>query len=166
VFLALAAKYESLKLPLAVVLVVPMWLVAPVPGLLIRGMPIDILAQIGFMVLIGLAAKNAILIVEFAHQREQAGESVEQAAVSGARVRLRPILMTSFAFILNPGCRAVGVPTGAGVEMRPSLRTAVFNRMIGVTGFGLIFAPSFYTIVRGRVRETQRQQATVATHSA
>ena len=153
VFLVLAAKYESLKLPLAVVLIVPMCLLASVSGLLIRGLPIDILAQIGFVVLIGLAAKNAILIVEFAHQREQAGDPADQAAISGAQVRLRPILMTSFAFIL--GVVPLVVATGAGAEMRQSLGTAVFSGMIGVTGFGLIFTPAFYTIVQGKRRKAE-----------
>jgi multidrug efflux pump subunit AcrB len=165
VFLVLAAKYESWKLPVAVVLIVPMCLLASVSGLQIRGLPIDILAQIGFVVLIGLAAKNAILIVEFAHQREEAGESAEQAAVSGARVRLRPILMTSFAFIL--GVVPLVVATGAGAEMRQSLGTAVFSGMIGVTGFGLIFTPAFYTIVQRRFgKREKRQEATVGAHTA
>ena len=163
VFLVLAAKYESLRLPLAVVLIVPMCLLASVAGLLIRGLPIDILAQIGFVVLIGLAAKNAILIVEFAQQRELAGDSAEQAAVSGAKVRLRPILMTSFAFIL--GVVPLVFASGAGAEMRQSLGTAVFSGMIGVTGFGLIFTPAFYTIVQRRFRNRQREAAIAATRA-
>ena len=165
VFLVLAAKYESWKLPAAVVLIVPMCLLASVSGLLIRGLPIDILAQIGFVVLIGLAAKNAILIVEFARQRQEAGESAERAAVSGAQVRLRPILMTSFAFIL--GVLPLVVATGAGAEMRQSLGTAVFSGMIGVTGFGLIFTPAFYTLVQRRFSKKQEhQQATAGPHTA
>ena len=146
VFLVLAAKYESWKLPLAVVLIVPMCLLAAVTGLGFRGLPIDILAQIGFVVLVGLAAKNAILIVEFAHQGQQAGARAEDAAVQAARVRLRPILMTSFAFIL--GVTPLVVATGAGAEMRQSLGTAVFAGMLGVTGFGLLFTPAFYTLMR------------------
>jgi len=146
VFLVLAAKYESWKLPLAVVLIVPMCLLASVSGLLFRGMSIDILAQIGFVVLVGLAAKNAILIVEFAQQAQDAGSSATEAAVHAARTRLRPILMTSFAFIL--GVAPLVVATGAGAEMRQSLGTAVFFGMLGVTGFGLIFTPAFYTLVR------------------
>ena len=132
VFLVLAAQYESWKLPLAVVLIVPMCLLAAVSGLSLRGMPIDVLAQIGFVVLVGLAAKNAILIVEFARQAEDEGETAAEAAVHAARTRLRPILMTSFAFIL--GVAPLVVATGAGSEMRQSLGTAVFFGMLGVTG--------------------------------
>ena len=146
VFLVLAAQYESWKLPLAVVLIVPMCLLASVTGLLLRDMSIDVLAQIGFVVLVGLAAKNAILIVEFARQAQEQGASAEDAAVRAARTRLRPILMTSFAFIL--GVVPLVVATGAGSEMRQSLGTAVFAGMLGVTGFGLLFTPIFYTLVR------------------
>jgi hydrophobe/amphiphile efflux-1 (HAE1) family protein len=146
VFLVLAANYESWKLPLSVVLIVPMCLLASVTGLMFRGMPIDILAQIGFVVLVGLAAKNAILIVEFARQAQDAGSAPATAAVSAARRRLRPILMTSLAFIL--GVAPLVVATGAGAEMRQSLGTAVFGGMLGVTGFGLLFTPAFYTLVQ------------------
>jgi HAE1 family hydrophobic/amphiphilic exporter-1 len=146
VFLVLAAQYESWSLPLSVVLIVPMCLLAAVTGLLIRGMNVDILAQIGFVVLVGLAAKNAILIVEFAKQAEEAGCDARHAAVQAATTRLRPILMTSFAFIL--GVIPLVVASGAGAEMRQSLGTAVFCGMLGVTGFGLIFTPTFYTVVR------------------
>ena len=146
VFLLLAAQYESWTLPLAVILIVPMCLLAAVSGLLFRGMDVNILAQIGFVVLIGLAAKNAILIVEFARQNEEHGEDRFQAAAEAARVRLRPILMTSFAFIL--GVLPLVIATGAGAEMRQSLGTAVFFGMIGVTIFGLIFTPVFYVVVR------------------
>ena len=146
VFLLLAAQYESWLLPLAVVLIVPMCLLAAVSGLLLRGMDVNILAQIGFVVLIGLAAKNAILIVEFAKQNEESGEDRFQAATEAARVRLRPILMTSFAFIL--GVVPLVIATGAGAEMRQSLGTAVFFGMIGVTVFGLVFTPVFYVVVR------------------
>jgi multidrug efflux pump subunit AcrB len=152
VFLVLAANYESWKLPLSVVLIVPMCLLASVTGLLIRGLSIDILAQIGFVVLVGLAAKNAILIVEFARQAQDAGSTPAEAAISAARRRLRPILMTSLAFIL--GVAPLVVATGAGAEMRQSLGTAVFGGMLGVTGFGLLFTPAFYTLVQriGAVR--------------
>src|SRR5580692_1361086 len=147
VFLVLAAQYESWKLPLAIVLIVPMCLLASATGLDFRGMPIDILAQIGFVVLVGLAAKNAILIVEFARQRQdQDGDAPEEAATAAARIRLRPILMTSFAFIL--GVFPLAVATGAGAEMRQSLGTAVFFGMLGVTIFGLLFTPAFYTFIR------------------
>jgi hydrophobe/amphiphile efflux-1 (HAE1) family protein len=154
VFLVLAANYESWKLPLSVVLIVPMCLLASVTGLLFRGMPIDILAQIGFVVLVGLAAKNAILIVEFARQAQDAGSAPAEAAVSAARRRLRPILMTSLAFIL--GVAPLVVATGAGAEMRQSLGTAVFGGMLGVTGFGLVFTPAFYTLVQ-RIGVTRRR---------
>ena len=145
-FLLLAAQYESWALPLSVILIVPMCLLAAVSGLMLRGMDVNILAQIGFVVLIGLAAKNAILIVEFARQNEEHGEDRFQAATEAARVRLRPILMTSFAFIL--GVLPLVIATGAGSEMRQSLGTAVFFGMIGVTVFGLIFTPVFYVVVR------------------
>jgi hydrophobe/amphiphile efflux-1 (HAE1) family protein len=147
VFLVLAAQYESWKLPLAIVLIVPMCLLASVTGLNFRGMPIDILAQIGFVVLVGLAAKNAILIVEFARQRQDVEhDQPEEAATFAARTRLRPILMTSFAFIL--GVFPLAIATGAGSEMRQSLGTAVFFGMLGVTVFGLLFTPAFYTFIR------------------
>jgi multidrug efflux pump subunit AcrB len=130
--------------------------------LLFRGMPIDILAQIGFVVLVGLAAKNAILIAEFARQAQDAGTAPEEAAVSAARRRLRPILMTSLAFIL--GVAPLVVATGAGAEMRQSLGTAVFGGMLGVTGFGLIFTPAFYTLVQrigtGRSRASSNLRGT------
>ena len=147
VFLVLAAQYESWSLPLSVVLIVPMCLLAAVSGLLLRGISVNILAQVGFVVLVGLAAKNAILIVEFARQAEDEGMDRFQAAVAAARTRLRPILMTSFAFIL--GVVPLVVATGAGAEMRQSLGTAVFFGMLGVTSFGLIFTPIFYVVIRG-----------------
>jgi hydrophobe/amphiphile efflux-1 (HAE1) family protein len=146
VFLLLAAQYESVLLPLAVVLIVPMCLFAAISGVLLRGMDNNILTQIGFVVLIGLAAKNAILIVEFAKQAEERGESRLDAAVQAARTRLRPILMTSFAFVL--GVVPLALATGAGAEMRQALGTAVFFGMLGVTLFGLLFTPVFYVLVR------------------
>jgi HAE1 family hydrophobic/amphiphilic exporter-1 len=157
VFLVLAGQYESWKLPLAVVLIVPMCLLASVTGLLARGLSVDILAQIGFVVLVGLAAKNAILIVEFARQAQDEGATPPDAAVHAARTRLRPILMTSMAFIL--GVAPLVFATGAGAEMRQSLGTAVFGGMLGVTVFGLLFTPAFYVVTqrigvrRGVVRE-------------
>jgi hydrophobe/amphiphile efflux-1 (HAE1) family protein len=159
VFLVLAAKYESWKVPLAVVLIVPMCLLASISGLLFRGMSIDILAQIGFVVLVGLAAKNAILIVEFARQHQAEGSTPAEAAIHAARTRLRPILMTSLAFIL--GVTPLVVATGAGAEMRQSLGTAVFGGMLGVTAFGLIFTPAFYAVVQrtGLARRRQGSQS-------
>src|SRR5271168_3326556 len=162
VFLVLVAQYESWKLPLAIVLIVPMCLLASVTGLLARGMSIDVLAQIGFVVLVGLAAKNAILIVEFARQAEETGLSPGEAAVSAARTRLRPILMTSLAFIL--GVTPLVVATGAGAEMRQSLGTAVFAGVLGVTAFGLIFTPAFYTVVQ-RTRLARRRDQRVQSDS-
>jgi multidrug efflux pump subunit AcrB len=158
VFLVLAAQYESWSLPLAVVMIVPMCLLASVTGLLMRGMPVDVLAQIGFVVLVGLAAKNAILIVEFARQTEETGATAAESAVTAARTRLRPILMTSLAFIF--GVAPLVVATGAGSEMRQSLGTAVFAGMLGVTAFGLLFTPAFYTLVRRIGRKKQLPEAT------
>jgi HAE1 family hydrophobic/amphiphilic exporter-1 len=146
VFLVLAAQYESWSLPLSIVLIVPMCLLAAITGLTMRGFDINILAQIGFVVLVGLAAKNAILIVEFARQAEANGTGRVESAITAARTRLRPILMTSFAFIL--GVLPLAVATGAGAEMRQSLGTAVLFGMLGVTIFGLVFTPVFYVVVR------------------
>ncbi|GER07142.1 multidrug efflux RND transporter permease subunit [Iodidimonas muriae] len=146
VFILLAAQYESVTLPLAVILIVPMSLLSAVSGVLMRGMDVNILVQIGFIVLIGLAAKNAILIVEFAKQAQDKGMSAEDAAVEAAHLRLRPIIMTSFAFIL--GVLPLVIASGAGFEMRQSLGTAVFFGMLGVTGFGLLFTPVFYVTTR------------------
>jgi multidrug efflux pump subunit AcrB len=146
VFLVLAAQYESLTLPLAVIMIVPMCLVAAITGVIIRGQDNNILTQVGFVVLIGLAAKNAILIVEFARQLEDQGRSRWEAAIEATRLRLRPILMTSFAFIL--GVTPLVWAIGAGAELRQALGTAVFFGMIGVTAFGLIFTPVFYVIAR------------------
>jgi hydrophobe/amphiphile efflux-1 (HAE1) family protein len=146
VFLLLAAQYESLLLPLSVILIVPMCLLAAITGVLWRGMDNNVLTQIGLVVLIGLAAKNAILIVEFAKQAEEEGANRWDAAVQAARTRLRPILMTSLAFIL--GVVPLVIATGAGAELRQALGTAVFFGMLGVTLFGLVFTPVFYVLVR------------------
>jgi hydrophobe/amphiphile efflux-1 (HAE1) family protein len=146
VFLVLAAQYESLTLPLAVIMIVPMCLVAAIAGVILRGMDNNILTQVGFVVLIGLAAKNAILIVEFARQLEDGGRDRWQAATEATRLRLRPILMTSLAFIL--GVTPLVWAIGAGAELRQALGTAVFFGMIGVTAFGLVFTPVFYVIAR------------------
>jgi hydrophobe/amphiphile efflux-1 (HAE1) family protein len=146
VFLVLAAQYESLTLPLAVIMIVPMCLVAAITGVILRGQDNNILTQVGFVVLIGLAAKNAILIVEFARQLEDEGRSRWDAAIEATRLRLRPILMTSLAFIL--GVTPLVWAIGAGAELRQALGTAVFFGMIGVTAFGLVFTPVFYVIAR------------------
>jgi multidrug efflux pump subunit AcrB len=162
VFLVLAAQYESLLLPLAVILIVPMCLVAAIAGVLIRMQDNNILTQVGFIVLIALAARNAILIVEFAKQLEDRGRDRFAAAIEAARLRLRPILMTSLAFIF--GVTPLVWAVGAGAEMRQSLGTAVFSGMIGVTAFGLIFTPVFYVACRwfGVRRERRRAAAQVA----
>jgi HAE1 family hydrophobic/amphiphilic exporter-1 len=146
VFLVLAAQYESWSLPLSVILIVPMCLLAAVTGLLMRGLDVNVLSQVGSVVLVGLAAKNAILIVEFARQAEEEGKDPTEAAIRAAGTRLRPILMTSFAFIL--GVVPLVIASGAGAEMRIAMGTAVFAGMIGVTFFGLIFTPVFYVVVR------------------
>jgi hydrophobe/amphiphile efflux-1 (HAE1) family protein len=146
VFLVLAAQYESLTLPLAVILIVPMCLIAAITGVILRGQDNNILTQVGFIVLIGLAAKNAILIVEFARQLEDQGRDRWTAAAEAARLRLRPIVMTSLAFIL--GVVPLVWAVGAGAELRQALGTAVFAGMIGVTVFGLIFTPAFYVLCR------------------
>ncbi|GFE64207.1 efflux RND transporter permease subunit [Litoreibacter roseus] len=142
VYLMLAAQYESWFMPFSVILIVPMCLLAGISGVLFRGIDNNILVQIGFVVLVGLASKNAILIVEFAKQAEENGMSRVDAAIEAARLRLRPILMTSFAFIL--GVIPLVIAEGPGAEMRQALGTAVFSGMLGVTFFGLLFTPVFY----------------------
>ena len=146
VFLLLAAQYESWTLPLSIVLIVPMCLLSAITGVFIAGMDNNILTQIGLVVLVGLASKNAILIVEFANDLEKSGLSTWDAAVQAATLRLRPILMTSFAFIL--GVLPMVLAEGPGAEMRQALGVAVFSGMLGVTFFGLIFTPVFYVLCR------------------
>ena len=145
VYLVLAAKYESWRLPLAVILVVPMCLLAAVTGMGIARLPVDIFVQIGFLVLVALASKNAILIVEFAHDELKQGEELHAAARGAARIRFRPIIMTSLAFI--GGVYPLVVATGAGAEMRQSLGTAVFSGMIGVSLFGIFLTPVFFYVL-------------------
>ncbi len=142
VFLVLAAQYESWSLPLAVILVVPMCLLGAITGVNIAGMDINIFTQIGFVVLVGLASKNAILIVEFAKQQRHEGKSRTEATLAACQLRLRPIVMTSLAFIL--GVLPLIVSTGAGAEMRRTLGTAVFSGMLGVTLFGIVLTPVFF----------------------
>ena len=146
VFLTLAAQYESLTLPLVIILIVPMCLLCGIVGVWARGMDNNVLTQIGFVVLVGLACKNAILIVEFARGEERRGKDRLAAAVEAGRLRLRPILMTSFAFIL--GVLPLVFAAGPGAELRQALGTAVFGGMLGVTVFGLLFTPVFYVVVR------------------
>jgi multidrug efflux pump len=146
VFLTLAAQYESWALPLAIILIVPMCLFSAISGVWLRGMDNNIFTQIGFVVLVGLACKNAILIVQFAKQREDEGLSTFEAAVEASRLRLRPILMTSFAFIF--GVIPLVLAKGAGAEMRQALGTAVFFGMLGVTFFGVFLTPVFYYVIR------------------
>jgi multidrug efflux pump len=149
VFLVLAAQYESWSMPLSIILIVPMCLLSALVGVWLRAQDNNIFTQIGLVVLVGLAAKNAILIVEFAKQLQDSGTDRVTAAVEACRLRLRPILMTSFAFIL--GVLPLVLATGAGAEMRQALGTAVFFGMIGVTLFGLLFTPVFYVILRAIV---------------
>ena len=145
VYLLLAAQYESLRLPFAVILVVPMCLLCAVTGVVIVKSDINIFVQIGFIVLVGLASKNAILIVEFAKEKRDAGASASDAALEACRMRLRPILMTSFAFIL--GVVPLVIAEGAGAEMRRILGIAVFSGMLGVTLFGIFLTPIFYFVL-------------------
>ena len=146
VFMVLTAQYESWSLPLAIILIVPLCILFALTGVWLRGMENNILTQIGFIVLIGLACKNSILIVEFAKQKEDQGLDRIHAAVEAAKIRLRPILMTSMAFIL--GVLPLMLSSGAGAEMRQMLGTAVFSGMLGVTILGLFFTPVFYVIIR------------------
>jgi multidrug efflux pump len=146
VFLVLAAQYESLSLPIAVILIVPMCLLSAITGLWLTGKENNIFTQIGFIVLVGLACKNSILIVEFARELEHQGRDLISAAIEASRLRLRPILMTSFAFIM--GVIPLATSTGAGAEMRQDMGVAVLSGMLGVTFFGLILTPVFYVLVR------------------
>ncbi|HEX4780602.1 MAG TPA: efflux RND transporter permease subunit, partial [Usitatibacter sp.] len=147
VFLVLAALYESLALPLSILLIVPTALFAALTGVWLTHGDNNIFTQIGLMVLVGLSAKNAILIVEFARELEFAGHAPLQAAIEAARLRLRPILMTSAAFVM--GVVPLAFATGAGAEMRQAMGVAVFSGMIGVTAFGLFLTPVFYVLLRG-----------------
>ena len=154
VFLLLAAQFESWSLPLAIILIVPMCILSALTGVQLMGIDNNILVQIALVVLIGLASKNAILIVEFARQQQQQGKSLKGAVITAAKLRLRPILMTSFAFIL--GVVPLIITSGAGIEVRQALGMAVFSGMIGVTLFGLIFTPVFYVICRYHTRNKNK----------
>ncbi|MGI8765830.1 MAG: efflux RND transporter permease subunit, partial [Gemmatimonadaceae bacterium] len=146
-FLVLAAQYESWSLPLVVVLIVPMCLLSAIAGVWLTKGDSNVFTQVGLIVLVGLACKNAILIVEFARDLEAKGEDRVRAALDACRIRLRPILMTSFAFIM--GVVPLIVSRGAGAEMRHAMGVAVFSGMLGVTAFGLVFTPVFYVVIRG-----------------
>jgi multidrug efflux pump len=146
VFLVLAAQYESWSLPLAVILVVPMCLLCAIAGVVMARMDINIFTQIGFLVLVGLACKNAILIVEFAKAQREEGMPRREATLAACQLRLRPIIMTSFAFIL--GVVPLMLSEGAGAEMRRTLGTAVFAGMLGVTLFGIFLTPIFYSVIQ------------------
>ncbi|WP_339767465.1 multidrug efflux RND transporter permease subunit [uncultured Paraglaciecola sp.] len=156
VFLLLVALYESWTLPLSVILIVPMCLLSAITGVHLMGLDNNILTQVGLIVLVGLASKNAILIVEFARHREHEGAGLYEAASDAAKLRLRPILMTSFAFIL--GVLPLAAATGAGAEMRQALGVAVFSGMLGVTFFGLVFTPVFYVLMRKLSMLVKRQK--------
>jgi HAE1 family hydrophobic/amphiphilic exporter-1 len=150
VFLILAAQYESWTMPFMVLLAVPLALFGALIALWLRGMQIDVYSQIGFVMLIGLSAKNAILIVEFARRRREEGAGIVEAAMEAARLRLRPILMTAFAFIL--GVVPLLVATGAGAASRQSIGTTVFGGMVAATVLTLVFVPIFYAVIE-RLRE-------------
>lgn len=166
VFLTLAAQYESWSLPLSIILIVPMCLLSAIAGIWFRGMDNNILTQIGFVVLVGLACKNAVLIVEFARQQQaHHGKNRWDAAIEACRLRLRPILMTSFAFIL--GVLPLALATGPGAEGRQALGTAVFFGMLGVTFFGLFLTPVFYVVIQGFAdRRAERVHARRAADAA
>jgi multidrug efflux pump subunit AcrB len=160
VYLVLAALYGSWTLPFSVILIVPMCLLAATVGVRIMHQDVNILTQIGFVVLVGLAAKNAILIVEFARDIEAEGRDRLEAVIEACRLRLRPILMTSFAFIL--GVLPLVVSSGSGSEMRQAVGVAVFFGMLGVTLFGLLFTPIFYMVVRNLADRRSAKKTTVA----
>jgi len=155
VFLMLAALYENWSMPLAVILIVPMCLLCAIAGVSLRGLDNNILTQVGFVVLVGLACKNAILIVEFARAAQESGQDRVSAVVEACRLRLRPILMTSFAFVL--GVVPLLIAKGPGAEMRQALGTSVFSGMLGVTFFGLVLTPVFYVVIRWFIERKQRK---------
>ncbi|KPX09376.1 Multidrug efflux RND transporter MexF [Pseudomonas savastanoi] len=156
-FLVLAAQYESWSLPLAVILIVPMTLLSAIAGVMIAGSDNNIFTQIGLIVLVGLACKNAILIVEFAKDKQAEGMSPLDAVLEACRLRLRPILMTSFAFIM--GVVPLVLSSGAGAEMRHAMGVAVFSGMLGVTFFGLLLTPVFYVLIRNYVERQEARKA-------
>jgi multidrug efflux pump len=164
VYFVLAAKYESWRLPIAVILVVPLCMLAAVLGMTIAKLPVDIFVQIGLLVLVGLASKNAILIVEYARQLHEEGKNAHDAAIESAQIRFRPIIMTSLAFIF--GVAPLVMASGAGAEMRQSLGIAVFSGMIGVTLFGVILTPAFYYVLTQLSDRRRANRTTPATGAA
>jgi multidrug efflux pump len=162
VFLVLAALYESLTLPLSIILIVPMGLFAAMAGVWLTHGDNNVFTQIGLIVLVGLSAKNAILIVEFARELEFAGRTPSQAAVEASRLRLRPILMTSLAFVM--GVLPLALSTGAGSEMRQAMGIAVLFGMLGVTAFGIFLTPVFYVLLRRLAGNRPLKQHGEATH--
>jgi multidrug efflux pump subunit AcrB len=161
VFLFLAAQYESWSMPFMVILAVPTALLGAVAALWLRGMTIDIYSEIGFVMLIGLAAKNAILIVEFAKHLREEGRGIVEAAMEAGRLRLRPILMTAFAFIL--GVVPLMIASGAGAASRQSIGTTVFGGMLAATLLSLALVPVFYAVIE-RLRERRHASLTVPRH--
>jgi multidrug efflux pump len=156
-FLVLAAQYESWSLPLAVILIVPTVLLSAITGVILAGSDNNIFTQIGLIVLVGLACKNAILIVEFAKEKQEEGLDRVAAVLEACRLRLRPILMTSIAFIM--GVVPLVLSSGAGAEMRHAMGVAVFSGMIGVTSFGLLLTPVFYVLIRTFVEKREARKA-------
>nr|MBF0682461.1 efflux RND transporter permease subunit [Pseudomonas sp.] len=156
-FLVLAAQYESWSLPLAVILIVPMTLLSAIAGVILAGSDNNVFTQIGLIVLVGLACKNAILIVEFAKDKQEEGMDRLAATLEACRLRLRPILMTSFAFIM--GVVPLVLSSGAGAEMRHAMGVAVFSGMLGVTFFGLLLTPVFYLVIRAFVEKREEKKA-------
>jgi multidrug efflux pump len=152
----LAAKYESLFLPLAVIFIIPLCLFSAMCGVSLTGGDVNIFTQIALFVLAGLTCKNAILIVEFARELETHGSNTMIAAIEGARLRLRPVLMTSFAFIM--GVMPLTFAVGAGAEMRRAMGVAVFAGMLGVTLFGLVLTPVFYVVLRAIEKVVARRE--------
>jgi multidrug efflux pump len=161
-FLVLAAQYESWSLPLAIILIVPMCLLFAILGVWARGLENNLFTQIGLVVLMGLACKNAILIVEFAKQLQDAGRDRMQAAIEASRLRLRPILMTSLAFTF--GVIPLMFSRGAGAEMRVSIGTAVFFGMLGVTFFGIVLTPVFYVVIRSALERRKGARTALPAH--
>jgi multidrug efflux pump len=159
VFLVLAAQYESWSLPLTVILIVPMTLLSAIGGVWLTGGDNNVFTQISFLVLAGLACKNSILIVEFARQRESEGAGRRTAILDACRIRLRPVLMTSMAFIM--GVVPLVLATGPGAEVRRAMGVAVFSGMLGVTLFGLILTPVFYVVVQGLAERLSQRTRTV-----